>query len=103
MATADPQERVRTKTKIVVQVPKDFKILYLNDNVTTMEFVVHSLMKFFDYTEDGAHKITLRVHEEGSAVVAVMPYELAEQKGVEVTLAARKENFPLVVKLEENE
>jgi ATP-dependent Clp protease adapter protein ClpS len=40
------------------------------------------------------------IHESGSACVAVLPYEIAEQKGVEVTLNARSHNYPLQIKLE---
>jgi ATP-dependent Clp protease adapter protein ClpS len=36
----------------------------------------------------------------GSAVVAVLPYEIAEQKGIEITVDARNEGFPLQIKLE---
>ena len=80
-----------------------FKVIYLNDNQTTMEFVVESLVEFFDYQPDTAFKITEDIHEAGSAVVAVLPYEVAEQKGVEVTLSARSQNYPLTVKLEPEE
>ena len=45
----------------------------------------------------------MKVHEEGSAVVAVLPYELAEQKGIEVTLLARNNGFPLQVKIEQDQ
>jgi ATP-dependent Clp protease adaptor protein ClpS len=65
-----------------------------------MEFVVESLMNFFDYTPDTAVKITQDIHEAGSATVAVLPYEIAEQKGIEVTICARTANMPLQVKLE---
>jgi ATP-dependent Clp protease adapter protein ClpS len=40
------------------------------------------------------------IHDKGSAVVAVLPYEIAEQKGIEVTLDARAQGFPLQVKVE---
>jgi ATP-dependent Clp protease adaptor protein ClpS len=80
--------------------PPMFKVIYLNDNQTTMEFVVETLLNFFDYTADTAVKITQDIHEIGSAVVAVLPYEIAEQKGIEVTVHARTNNFPLQVKLE---
>ena len=80
--------------------PPMFKVIYLNDNATTMEFVIESLMNFFDYNSDTAVKITQDIHEAGSAVVAVLPYEIAEQKGIEVTLCARSVNMPLQVKLE---
>ena len=45
-------------------------------------------------------KITEDIHEAGSAVVAICPFEIAEQKGIEVTICARSENFPLQIKLE---
>lgn len=77
-----------------------FKVIYLNDNQTTMEFVVDSLVEFFNYNEETAFSITQDIHEDGSAVVAVLPYEIAEQKGIEVTVSARAQSFPLQIKLE---
>ena len=80
--------------------PSMFKVIYLNDNQTTMEFVIETLIDFFSYNTQTALKITEDIHNQGSAVVAVLPYEVAEQKGIEVTLCARTNNFPLQVKLE---
>jgi len=95
-----------TKTQIAVQhdlkEPGMFKLIYLNDNQTAMDFVIESLVDIFDYSPVTAEKITMDIHEEGSAVVAVLPYEIAEQKGVEVTVAARSSGYPLQVKLEED-
>ena len=91
-------------TKVVVnnaiKEPPMFKIIYLNDNQTTMEFVVETLISFFDYNAESAVKITEDIHSAGSAVVAVLPYEIAEQKGIEVTMCARQQSMPLQVKLE---
>ena len=42
----------------------------------------------------------MKIHEEGSGTAAILPYEMAEQKGVEVTQLARNNGFPLQVKLE---
>lgn len=89
-----------TETRTTLKEPPMFKIIYLNDNQTTMEFVVETLIDFFDYTTQTAVKITDDIHNDGSAVVAVLPYEIAEQKGIEVTVCARSNNFPLQVKLE---
>jgi ATP-dependent Clp protease adaptor protein ClpS len=80
--------------------PPLFKIIYMNDDVTSMEFVITSLIEYFKYNPDTASVITQNIHEKGSAVVAVLPYELAEQKGIEVTLDARSQGFPLQVKVE---
>ena len=83
-----------------IKEPPLFKVIYLNDNATPMDFVIDTLMNFFSYTPETAVKITQDIHEEGSAVVAVLPFEMAEQKGVEVTMSARSQNFPLQIKLE---
>jgi ATP-dependent Clp protease adaptor protein ClpS len=91
-----------TKSKIneAIIEPPMFKIIYLNDNQTTMEFVIETLIEFFNYTTETALQITEDIHSAGSAVVAVLPYEIAEQKGIEVTVHARSNNYPLQVKLE---
>jgi ATP-dependent Clp protease adaptor protein ClpS len=80
--------------------PPMFKVIYLNDNQTTMEFVIETLVDFFNYTPQTAEQITVDIHDQGSAVVAVLPYEVAEQKGIEVTVHARSNNYPLQIKLE---
>ena len=72
----------------------------MNDDVTSMEFVIGSLIDYFEYTADTASTITQNIHDEGSAVVAILPYEIAEQKGIEVTLEARSQGYPLQVKVE---
>ena len=56
--------------------------------------------KFFNYNNDTALQITQDIHSIGSAVVAVLTYEVAEQKGIDVTVHARSNNFPLQIKLE---
>ena len=80
--------------------PPMFKIIYLNDNATPMEFVIETLIDSFEYSVETAEKITQDIHETGSAVVAVLPFEIAEQKGIEVTVQARSQNYPLQIKLE---
>ena len=98
MSQADVLTKINVNTEL--QEPPMFKVIYLNDNQTSMEFVVESLMEFFSYNTDTAVQITENIHNTGAAVVAVLPYEIAEQKGVEVTLSARQQNYPLQVKLE---
>lgn len=99
--------KTHTVTKIKpredIEPPKQFKVIYLNDEVTTMEFVIQTLMEIFNYEFEAAAEITKKIHEDGSAVVAVLPFELAEHKGVEVTVLARASGFPLQVKIEPEE
>jgi len=95
--------RPRIDPKTNIPEPPNYRVIYINDKTTTHDFVVETLKIIFNYDQGGAEAITLRVHEEGSAVVAVLPYELAEQKGIEVTLLARNNGFPLQVKIEQDQ
>ena len=90
----------KIKPNLALQEPPLFKIIYFNDDVTSVEFVVGSLIDYFNYNQDTASSITQNIHSQGSAVVAVLPYEIAEQKGIEVTLEARSQGYPLQVKIE---
>lgn len=90
----------RTKTDISLKEPPLFKVIYLNDERTSVEFVIGTLIEHFEYTPATAETITMDIHESGSAVVAVLPYEVAEQKGIEITVNARSEGYPLQIKLE---
>lgn len=92
--------KVKIKPNLKLEEPSMYKVIYINDDVTTMDFVVYSLIDFFEYTEETAIKITTTIHENGSAVVAVLPYEIAEQKGLEITLEARNQGYPLQIKIE---
>lgn len=97
---AKTETKVTIKPNLSLAEPPLYKIIYMNDDVTTMEFVVGSLIDYFNYSSDTAFNLTKSIHDEGSAVVAVLPYEIAEQKGSEVTLNARSQGYPLLVKLE---
>lgn len=94
------ETNTKTKVNLDVKEPPMFRVIYVNDDQTPMEFVISTLIEHFDYSIDGAQDITIAIHESGSAVVAVLPYELAEQKGVEVTVEARSQGWPLQVRLE---
>jgi ATP-dependent Clp protease adaptor protein ClpS len=97
---AQSETKTRIKPLESIKEPPLYRVVYLNDNQTTYEFVVETLIEYFDYTAETAEQITVDIHEAGSAVVAVLPYEIAEQKGVEVTMLARAQSYPLQIKLE---
>jgi len=98
MSKSDTKVKIKPIVNLVE--PPLYKIIYINDTVTSMNFVVNSLISYFNYNEDTATSLTHNIHSEGSAVVAVLPYEIAEQKGIEVTLDARSQGFPLQIKVE---
>lgn len=100
MSKTKTEVRPRIEPKLNIAEPSQYRVIYINDETTSMEFVIESLKAIFNYDEGAAEALTMKVHEEGSAVVAVMPYEMAEQKGIEVTMLARANGFPLQVKIE---
>ena len=99
-AKTESDVAVKTRSKVELSPPREHKVIYLNDEVTPVDFVIQSLMEIFEHDYSTAEMLTYRVHEEGSAVVAVLPFEIAEHKGIEVTVSARTNGFPLQVKIE---
>ena len=98
--TTQADTKINVRPMIELREPPMFKVIYVNDNQTAVEFVIGSLIEHFDYAVDTAEKISMDIHNTGSAVVAVLPYEVAEQKGIEITVSARQEGYPLQIKLE---
>ena len=81
--------------------PSMFKVLLLNDDYTTMEFVVEILILVFAKSLDSATEIMLNVHHKGIGVCGIYPLEIAETKVEAVHSLARERGFPLRCALEE--
>jgi len=92
--------RVRPTPNLNLTEPPMYKVIYINDSVTTMEFVIETLVTIFNHSPESAEAVTKKIHEEGSGIAAILPYEMAEQKGVEVTQLARNNGFHLNIKLD---
>jgi len=88
-----------TREKIKLEEPGMYDVIFLNDNITTTEFVVRVLKQIFGKTQEQAEAIMTRVHKDGQGVVGSYVHEVAEQKGIEATLLARQENMPLQIKV----
>lgn len=91
---------VATKSEKKPQKPRLYKVLLLNDDYTTMEFVVKVLISVFHLEEEKAVEIMLHVHHNGAGVAGVFTYEVAETKAKKVHELARQEEFPLRCSLE---
>jgi len=80
---------------------KRYKVLLLNDDYTSMDFVVDVLMEVFRHPLDSAINIMLSVHKNGRAVGGVYTYEVAETKISQVTTKAKESEYPLKAIMEE--
>ncbi len=85
------KERPQTKEKE----PPAFKVVLLNDDYTTMEFVVAVLEQVFQKSPAEAYRVMMNVHVNGRGIAGVYPWEIAETKVETVTSLAREAGFPL--------
>lgn len=100
MPQPNTAERTRIEIKTDLTQPTEYSVIYVNDEMTTFDFVMSSLMEVFSYSITDAVTMTQTIHEQGHAMVAVLPYEMAEQKTLEVLTLAKLSGYPLVVKVE---
>tara|TARA_B100000575_G_C22834433_1_gene489607 strand:+ start:170 stop:484 length:315 start_codon:yes stop_codon:yes gene_type:complete len=96
----DTEINVKEKIKEVVKEPERFKVLFLNDDHTPMDFVVSLLVEIFRHSEKTAQELTMKIHDEGQAVVGLYSFEIAEQKSIEATKLSRENGFPLQIAIE---
>ena len=101
--STSPQENedLGIETISVVETPKMFAVLLLNDDYTPMEFVIHVLKRFFAKEEEEATQIMLDVHKKGSGVAGIFSYEIAEMKVMQVNQLAQTNQYPLKSIMEE--
>jgi ATP-dependent Clp protease adaptor protein ClpS len=93
---------VRERTKPKIQDPTLYKVVLLNDDYTTMEFVIHILDTVFEQSPAEAYRVMMHVHVNGKGLAGIYPWEVAETKVATVISMAREAGFPLRAALEEN-
>jgi len=94
-------EDVETITRQETKKPSLYKVFLLNDDYTTMDFVVHILETIFHKPPAEATQIMLHVHRNGIGLCGVFTRDIAETKVVTVHEIARKNEFPLKAIMEE--
>jgi ATP-dependent Clp protease adaptor protein ClpS len=75
--------------------PGEFRVILLNDNYTTMNFVIEILVMVFQKSGEDANRIMMDVHRKGRGIVAVYPWDIAQTKAEQVHFLARERQFPL--------
>ena len=88
-----------TKEKVKLDEPGLYDVIFMNDNITTQEFVIRVLKQIFNKTQEQADTIMKKIHNDGQGIVGSYVHEVAEQKGIETTLLARQEGMPLQIKV----
>ena len=91
------QERVRDEQRT----PRQYNVVLLNDDYSTMDFVVHVLESVFQKSPSEAYGIMMQVHLQGRGLAGVYTHEIAETKVDTVATLARDAGFPLRAIMEE--
>jgi ATP-dependent Clp protease adaptor protein ClpS len=95
------EAKIQEKVVVSLQPPKLWKVVFLNDDHTPMELVIEILTTLFKHSQDKAKDITLEIHNTGSGIAGIYPYEIAEHLGIEATSIARSSGSPLRIQVEE--
>lgn len=94
---------IKIKEKVATKLapPNLWKVVFLNDDKTPMEFVIELLTALFRHDLKSAKEVTLEIHNTGSAVAGIYSHEVAEHKSIEAVQLSRSNGFPLQIKIEE--
>jgi len=84
-----------------LRIPNRFDVILLNDDYTSMEFVVDVLRRFFHKEFKAAEAIMLKIHIDGEAVCGSYSYDVAQTKIKQVIGYSRENNQPLMAVLRE--
>ena len=99
MSNYDPETEESVDSKIEtdreVEEPPMYRVMLLNDDYTTMEFVIEVLVYVFKKPAEEATRIMLNVHRSGVGICGIYPYEVAETKVNTVETLAHENGFPL--------
>jgi len=99
--SVQPGDTIVEKREHKIQTPKLYRVMLLNDDYTTMDFVVEVLEQVFQKGPAEAFRLMMQVHAQGSAICGVYTYEIAETKVDIIRDLAKTEGVPLQAKIEE--
>jgi len=97
---SESEGEVLTRIDEELKEPDEYKVLLINDDFTTMEFVVTVIMTVFHKSLPESTRIMLDVHRRGKGTVGVYSYDIAVTKINQVHLLARQNGFPLKCTME---
>lgn len=94
------QKQRQTTLKERTKEPRKYKVIILNDDFTTFEFVIMIMTTVFLKTLQQAEEIAETTHIHQKATVGTYSYDIAKSKVAKATAMARAENFPLSFEIE---
>ena len=93
-------EDLLTRQKADVSTPKNYNVVLLNDDYTTIDFVIFALVQIFRKSREEAFSLAESIHNSGRGVAGTYTREIAETKAMTCEQLARKEGFPLKTEIQ---
>lgn len=91
---------IKDRDKLHVQKPKKYKVVFHNDDFTTVDFVCFIIMSVFNKGIEEAYRITMDIHEKGKGIAGIYSKEIAETKSEKVNAVSKTNGFPLLTTIE---
>lgn len=91
----------QTEGSLSLREPKQYHVYLLNDDYTSMDFVIDILVRIFHKSSVEAQLIMIQVHQNQRGLCGTYTYEIAETKVHQVSSLARENGFPLKAVMEE--
>jgi ATP-dependent Clp protease adaptor protein ClpS len=96
-----PFNEFELSDQVMIKHPKKYKVFILNDDYTSMDFVIDILMSIFHKNYEEAESIMLEVHKKDRGLCGIYTHEIAETKVMQVIRKAKENGFPLKATMEE--
>ena len=97
---AKTQSNYRDRVDTGLQEPRQYNVIFYNDDFTPMDFVVMVLKVVFRKSQDDAQALMMKVHKEGKAVAGTYSLDIAASKANKATRMAKQEDYPLKISVE---
>lgn len=101
MEQFDSEYGVNIKDRIIIEPPRKYNVVLLNDDFTTMDFVVAVLVKIFHHTVPSAEAIMENIHKNGKGIAGTYSKDIAMTKKGAVSVWAKEMGYPLRCEVEE--
>lgn len=93
--TTIDKEKLKAELTVDMVPPPLYQVIMLNDDFTTMDFVVDVLMHVFRKSADEAERIMLTIHYQCRAVCGIYPKDIAATRIHQVHQLAQQAQHPL--------
>lgn len=97
----DTGAAVKERTDTKEREPTLYQVVLLNDDYSTMDFVIRVLEEVFQKSPAEAYRIMMQVHVNGRGIAGIYPFEIAETKADKVASMAHEAGYPLRATVEE--